>query len=178
MDILGIGPLELVFILIIALIVLGPKDMVKAGKTIGRALRAIVTSPTWKVVQQASREVRTLPNRLIREAGIEELQKELPDPKKLEKDLGLNEIGRSIQQSASADLSDWTTPPSASNTLERPIDPKSVQPARQSPPAESFEQAQTADHPQDEAPGTQAGQDRAQLDPAQQEQSQQDSDPS
>ena len=32
MEILGIGPLELFFILIIALIVLGPNDMVKAGR--------------------------------------------------------------------------------------------------------------------------------------------------
>jgi sec-independent protein translocase protein TatB len=111
MDILGIGPLEFVFILLVALIVLGPKDMVKAGKTIGRALRSIVTSDTWRVVQQASREVRTLPNRLIREAGIDELQKQLPSASSIEKDLGLKEIGKSIQQSASADLTDWTTPP-------------------------------------------------------------------
>jgi Sec-independent protein translocase protein TatA len=34
MEILGIGMSELVFVVIIALIVLGPKDMQKAGKTI------------------------------------------------------------------------------------------------------------------------------------------------
>ena len=38
MEILGIGPLELIFILLIALIVLGPGDMVKTGRTIGRFL--------------------------------------------------------------------------------------------------------------------------------------------
>jgi Sec-independent protein translocase protein TatA len=112
MDILGIGPLEFVFILLVALIVLGPKDMIKTGKTIGRALRAIVTSDTWRVVQQASREVRNLPNRLIREAGIDELQKQIPTASSIENELGLNEIGMSLQQSASADLSDWLTPPS------------------------------------------------------------------
>jgi len=74
MEILGIGASELVFIVIIALIVLGPKDMQKAGKSIGKFLRDIVTSDGWKMFQQTSRELRTLPNRLIRDAN-EELNK-------------------------------------------------------------------------------------------------------
>ncbi len=71
MEILGIGMPELMFILVIALIVLGPKDMEKAGKTVGKWLRGIVTSDGWKVFQQTSREVRNLPTRLIREANDE-----------------------------------------------------------------------------------------------------------
>ncbi|MBI5952968.1 MAG: twin-arginine translocase TatA/TatE family subunit [Chloroflexi bacterium] len=71
MEILGVGASELVFILIIALIILGPKDMQKAGRTIGKWLRGIVTSDGWKVFQQTSRELRTLPNRLMREANEE-----------------------------------------------------------------------------------------------------------
>jgi Sec-independent protein translocase protein TatA len=74
MEILGIGMSELVFIIIIALIVLGPKDMQKAGQTIGRWLRSIVTSDGWRAFQQTSRELRTLPNRLMREAN-EDLNK-------------------------------------------------------------------------------------------------------
>jgi Sec-independent protein translocase protein TatA len=72
MDILGIGPLELIFILIIALIVLGPSDMVKAGRTVGRFLRQVITSSTWRAVTRTSDELRTLPNKLIREAGLDE----------------------------------------------------------------------------------------------------------
>ena len=71
MEILGIGPQELVFIVIIALIILGPKDMQKAGKTIGKWLRNIVTSDGWKVFQQTSHELRRLPTRLMREANDE-----------------------------------------------------------------------------------------------------------
>jgi len=71
MEILGIGPSELVFIVILALIILGPRDMQKAGKTIGKFLRKIVTSDGWKIFQQTSRELRTLPNRLMREANEE-----------------------------------------------------------------------------------------------------------
>lgn len=71
MEILGIGMPELVFIIVIALIVLGPKDMQKAGRTIGRFLRNVVTSDGWKTFMQTSREIRTLPNRLMREANDE-----------------------------------------------------------------------------------------------------------
>ena len=96
MDILGVGPLELVFILIIALIVLGPRDMAKAGRTIGRALRKIVTSPSWRAVQQTSREIRNLPNRLIREAGLEDMKNHLPDPDQLKTDFSLKDLQNDI----------------------------------------------------------------------------------
>ncbi len=74
MEFLGIGPSELLFIVIIALIVLGPKDMQKAGRTIGKWLRKIITSDGWKLFQQTSREIQTLPNRLMREAALDELE--------------------------------------------------------------------------------------------------------
>lgn len=71
MEILGIGMPELIFVIIIALIVLGPRDMQKAGRTIGKFLRNLITSDGWKVFQQTSRELRTLPNKLMREANDE-----------------------------------------------------------------------------------------------------------
>jgi sec-independent protein translocase protein TatB len=71
MDILGIGASELIFIIIIALIVLGPKDMQKAGKTIGRWLNQLVRSDGWKVFQKTSREMRNLPTNLMREANMD-----------------------------------------------------------------------------------------------------------
>lgn len=81
MEILGVGASEFVFILILALIILGPKDMQKAGKTIGKWLRSIITSDSWKVFQQTSRELRTLPNRLMRDANedLKDVGKELKD---------------------------------------------------------------------------------------------------
>ena len=71
MEILGIGAQELIFIVIIALIVLGPKDMQKADKTIGRWLNQLVNSDTWKVFQQTSGELRNLPRNLMKEANME-----------------------------------------------------------------------------------------------------------
>jgi Sec-independent protein translocase protein TatA len=76
-EILGIGMPELVFIVLIALIVLGPRDMQKAGRTIGRWLRDLTNSDGWKVFQRTSREIRGLPTRLMREAQFEELDQEL-----------------------------------------------------------------------------------------------------
>ncbi|MEY2817349.1 MAG: hypothetical protein RL275_812 [Chloroflexota bacterium] len=88
MEILGIGMPELIFVVIIALLILGPKDMQKAGKTIGKFLRDIITSDGWKIFQQTSRDLRNLPNRLIREANedLNQVNKEIrnaasiPDP--------------------------------------------------------------------------------------------------
>jgi len=75
MEILGIGPSELLFIVVLAIIILGPRDMQKAGRSIGRWLRQVVTSDGWKFFQQTSREIQTLPNRLMRESALEELKR-------------------------------------------------------------------------------------------------------
>jgi len=71
MEILGIGASELIFILIIAIIILGPRDMQKAGRTIGRWLNQLVRSDSWKVFQKTSAELRNLPRNLMRDANME-----------------------------------------------------------------------------------------------------------
>jgi len=73
MEILGIGPLELLFILLIALIAVGPKDLGKAARSMGRLLNQLYKSEAWQNLGEASRNIRTLPNRLAREAALEEL---------------------------------------------------------------------------------------------------------
>ena len=79
MEIFGIGASELIFILLIALIVLGPRDMQKAGRTIGRWLNQLVRSDSWKVFQRTSAELRNLPRNLMREANMEvaEMEREV-----------------------------------------------------------------------------------------------------
>ncbi len=71
MEIFGVGPSELVFVILIAIIILGPKDMQKAGRTIGRFLNQLVRSDTWKIFQRTSTEIRNLPRNLMREANLE-----------------------------------------------------------------------------------------------------------
>ncbi len=123
MEVLGIGPLELFFILLIALIILGPGDMVKAGRTLGRFLRKVVTSPEWRTVQKASRELKYLPNRLMREANLEDLSKELSD---------INKIGGQINaevKKVEIDLASWTTPPEIAVDKLNQSDPEESPPS-------------------------------------------------
>jgi sec-independent protein translocase protein TatB len=79
MEIFNIGPLELVFILIIALIVLGPENMVKSARGLGKWIYKLVRSPMWATLINTSRELREFPEKLVREAGIDESLKEIRD---------------------------------------------------------------------------------------------------
>ena len=71
MQILGIGPLEFLFIVVIMILVLGPRGMVKAARESGKFIRKVTRSPLWAEIVGTSREVRNLPTRIIKEAGIQ-----------------------------------------------------------------------------------------------------------
>ena len=73
MNILGIGPLEIVFVLIIGILVLGPEGMIEAGRKLGKFLRSIIKSTWWQNVRKGISEIQYLPQRLMREAELEEL---------------------------------------------------------------------------------------------------------
>ena len=122
MDILGIGVPELVFILLIALIVLGPKDMQKAGKTVGSWMRKVVMSDEWKGIKNASRRLRTLPNELMREASLDELGEELSEFDKYRND----KIKVTLPKDG--DYGAWggkpTPPPAPDNSIAPPVDEK------------------------------------------------------
>jgi len=77
MQIFGIGPLEFLFIIVIMIVVLGPKGMVKAARETGKAVRKLTHSPFWADIVGTSKEVRDLPAKIIKEAGIEEEMEEL-----------------------------------------------------------------------------------------------------
>jgi sec-independent protein translocase protein TatB len=112
MEFLGIGPLELLFILLIALIILGPKDLSKTAKSIGKGLNQLVRSDTWRTVTEASRKLRTLPNELMREANLDELQKATSQE--------LSETAKETKKALEA----WTTPlETVINTPENPPEP-------------------------------------------------------
>jgi sec-independent protein translocase protein TatB len=86
MEFLGIGPLELLLVLVIALLVIPPNQLGKVGRAVGRFLNRMFRSDSWRIFRQASSELQNLPSRLAREAQLEELhsiEKEmaLPDLK-------------------------------------------------------------------------------------------------
>lgn len=122
MDIFGIGWLELMFILIIAMIVVGPRDLSKVGKQMGRFLNRIYKSDSWKMLNDASRTLRNLPNRLAREAALEDLD----SLHKSIKDTG-NTIKSEIQD-VNSSLASWTPPrvppkPNSDDPPEQPTKP-------------------------------------------------------
>lgn len=129
MEFLGIGPSELVFIVIIALIILGPKDMQKAGRTIGKWLRNIVTSDGWKVFQQTSRELRTLPNRLMRDASDE-----------------LNQIGNELNNASNPSVSRSNNPnsPSRSQPIPASLPENKIAPPTAEPKSNESDQQKDA----------------------------------
>ena len=80
MEILGIGPTEFLFIVIILLLVLGPSDLVELGQKTGRMIRKLRDSETWIIVSNLARTMRNLPTTLADETGSEEILREvLPD---------------------------------------------------------------------------------------------------
>ena len=135
MSLFGIGPFELLLILIIALVVLGPNDMVKAGRSIGKFIRKFITSPEWRSFQQATREIRHLPENLMRETGIEN-PKEFVD--ELTKDVGFEQLGKdlneNINQLNKEIASQVNSPPAApTSTTPPPAAPPSTIPSRPNP---------------------------------------------
>src|ERR1041384_3282239 len=81
MEFLGVGPLELLFIVVIILLIVGPKDVARVSRTIGRGLNKLYHSENYKLIQKASAEMRNLPEQLMKEANLEELEKlaDLPE---------------------------------------------------------------------------------------------------
>lgn len=129
MEILGIGINELIFILIIVLLVLGPKDMQKTSKTIGRWLRDITRSDGWKMFQQTSQEIRSLPTKLIRDANQE-----------------LNEIGKEIK-SASPSTSSRIANPKQTRQPQPYSDKPVTQPENKISPAENESKESESEQP-------------------------------
>jgi Sec-independent protein translocase protein TatA len=126
MDFLGIGPAELILIFLVIILVIGPKDIGKTARSIGRFLNRMYKSEEWRTIVQASRTIRTLPNRLAREAEMEELKevksaleetkKDLQDvEKEIDRDSKMiGEAQKELIQETKAideDMKAWVEPP-------------------------------------------------------------------
>lgn len=76
MKLLNVGVLELVFIILLAFIVLGPQRAVKAAGDIGRWLRNLFKSPLWQDIVNTSQDLRDIPRKIMDDA---EMQRTLED---------------------------------------------------------------------------------------------------
>lgn len=73
----NIGPLEFILILVIMFILLGPEGMIKTARQIGTWIRQAVRSPMWTEIMGYSREIRELPQKIVKESGLDEDLKEI-----------------------------------------------------------------------------------------------------
>ena len=77
MKLLNVGALEFVLILLLALIVLGPRKAVKTAGEVGRWIKNLFQSEFWQELQKTSREIQDLPKKMMDEAEIQKTIEEL-----------------------------------------------------------------------------------------------------
>lgn len=116
MNILGIGPLELAIIVLILLLILGPEDLEKTGKTIGNWINKLTKSESWMAVTRISRELRGLPARLAREAELDSLRDEFD----FDNQIGSTPLFEETQKEKTADASTDGEPTGSKAETEAP----------------------------------------------------------
>ena len=75
MDFFGIGPLEILLILLVALIIFGPGRMTEIGKQLGKAVRAF-RQATFDLTSQVTKEYEETKKELKKSVEIEQPAKE------------------------------------------------------------------------------------------------------
>jgi len=93
MQVFNVGALELLFILIIAFLVLGPKKAIKTTRDIGGWIRNLVKSPIWREIVHSSNELRDLPKKILDDAELSKMMDEL--------DLSTQEVKEILSQTQS-----------------------------------------------------------------------------
>ncbi len=122
MQVFNVGALEILFILILAFIVLGPQKAIKTARDIGAWIRNMIRSPIWRDIVQTSSEIREFPKKVMDDAELSNLIEEL--------DLSSQEVKDILKQTrseAETTLTDLET------NLAQEINP---QPSKDNSPAE------------------------------------------
>jgi len=98
MELFGIGIFEVFLVMLIALLVLGPQDTIKAGRSLGKAVRRFFQSEEWRALLEASREIRTIPEKLMEETGLDHPEDILPSEAEFRKEAGLDELEQDMAE--------------------------------------------------------------------------------
>lgn len=77
MNFLNIGFPELFLLALILLIVFGPERLPEEAKKLARMIRNVMRSEAYKDVSEIVQTVRTMPQRVMNEVNIEEIEKEI-----------------------------------------------------------------------------------------------------
>ena len=131
MEIFGIGILEVILIVLIALIFLGPQDTVKAGRNLGRAVRRFFSSEEWRTLLQASKEIRTIPEKLLEETGLDHPEDIFPSEAEIRQEAGLDDLEKNMAE-WNADLD--TMKKTGEAPTEQPVG-QILPPGRATPPS-------------------------------------------
>jgi Sec-independent protein translocase protein TatA len=77
MKVFNIGIGEILFIIILAVIIFGPENLVKSAREMGVFLRKVTKSPYWQEVWATRRDLEEIPRMLVKEANLKETLREL-----------------------------------------------------------------------------------------------------
>ncbi len=125
MEFLGIGPVELLFVVIILLLVMGPTDLVEFASKLGTNIRKMRQSPTWNTIVKTARTLRNLPNTIADETGVNDLKKDLLRGTEFSNSIGnpgrQEKWGQTGPQGGDS-FAAWTTPPDSSDPPPPPLD--------------------------------------------------------
>jgi sec-independent protein translocase protein TatB len=106
MTFLNIGILEIILLLVVMIIFLGPEQVVDMAGKFGRFIRKITRSEFWTTVRDTSKEIRNIPKALVEETGLEE---SIQDIKQTTDDLQdqLGEVQGELSKEASVQLDEF-----------------------------------------------------------------------
>jgi Sec-independent protein translocase protein TatA len=77
MEILNIGPLELLLILVLAVLMFGPQDIVNFAHKAGRWIYNLRKSELWQEIVGTTKQIQEIPQQIMKEAELEETMKEI-----------------------------------------------------------------------------------------------------
>ena len=90
MQVFNVGVLELLFILVLAFIVLGPKKAITTAGDVGRWIKNLTKSPLWREIITTSNEIREFPKRIMDDVDFQKTMEDL--------DRSTKEINQVLQQ--------------------------------------------------------------------------------
>lgn len=120
LNIFGIGPLELMGIMVLLLLLFGPKDLVRMARELGSLVNRLTRSEGYQTIQQASQEIRNLPQKILQETELDTVPKEL---KSIQSETKGKEPAPAAPQSFSAWTQELPAPSASDNKPEAPSNP-------------------------------------------------------
>ena len=77
MKIFNVGAPEVILIVLLALVIFGPKRLVGTMRDIGKWMRSIAKSPIVRDFMRTTEDIRNMPDELMRESGLDQDLKEV-----------------------------------------------------------------------------------------------------